>query len=81
MVEGTAELADIIVPRPQPRARRTPLGGWLQASPQILAELPAEELERLGQLDLDRTRVQRNTDRPHFIDKMPNNWITSASSG
>ena len=75
MVEGTAELADIIILARglEPDERRSE-EAW-QAYPQILAELPPEELERLGQLYLDRTCVQRKTDRPHFIDKMPNNWI------
>lgn len=75
MVEGTAELADIIVLARslEPDERRSE-EAW-QAYPQILADTPAEELERLGQLYLDRTRVQRKTDRPHLVDKMPNNWI------
>ncbi|MFZ4382668.1 MAG: sulfotransferase family protein, partial [Sandarakinorhabdus sp.] len=29
---------------------------------------------RLGEEYLDRTRIHRKTDRPLFIDKMPNNW-------
>jgi tetratricopeptide (TPR) repeat protein len=74
-IEGTAELADIIVLARglEPDERRGE-EAW-QAYPQILAELPSSELERLGRLYLERTRIQRKTDRPHFIDKMPNNWI------
>jgi hypothetical protein len=29
---------------------------------------------RLGEEYLERTRIHRKTDRPRFIDKMPNNW-------
>ena len=31
-------------------------------------------LRALGEEYLERTRVQRKTDQPFFIDKMPNNW-------
>ncbi|MDB5687720.1 MAG: hypothetical protein JWR77_2309, partial [Rhizorhabdus sp.] len=34
---------------------------------------PADRL-RLGEDYIDRTRVHRQTDRPLFIDKLPNNW-------
>jgi tetratricopeptide (TPR) repeat protein len=73
MIEGTAELPDIHIlarslePNPHSRA------GW-ERYPQVLAELTADQLAELGRLYLDRTRVQRKTERPHFIDKMPNNW-------
>jgi tetratricopeptide (TPR) repeat protein len=74
MIEGTGELFDIHVlakslePGPQYRAP------W-DAYPAILAELSADELAELGRQYLERTRVQRKTDRPLFIDKMPNNWL------
>jgi hypothetical protein len=41
----------------------------------VLADLPATELRRLGQLYIDRTRARRNSDRPHFTDKMTINWV------
>ena len=71
-VEGTQELPDIAA-----LARR--LGGRKLKSdetayPESLGALSAEELKALGEEYLDRTRVQRKTDRPLFIDKMPNNW-------
>jgi hypothetical protein len=34
---------------------------------------PADRL-RLGEEYIERTRVHRQTDKPLFIDKMPNNW-------
>jgi hypothetical protein len=43
--------------------------------PEVLATLGAEELVALGQQYLDRSRIQRKTSAPFFVDKMPNNWI------
>ena len=36
--------------------------------------LSADEARKLGEEYLARVAVQRKTDRPHFIDKLPNNW-------
>lgn len=71
-VEGTMELPDLIV-----MARR--LGGKAvrradSTYPEMLADLSPEALRELGEEYLERTRVQRKTDRPFFIDKMPNNF-------
>jgi tetratricopeptide (TPR) repeat protein len=71
-VEGTQELPDILA-----LARR--LGGRKlksdeSAYPESLAALTAADIEALGEEYLERTRIQRKTDRPFFIDKMPNNW-------
>lgn len=71
-VEGTMELPDVTS-----MARR--LGGAKtrkdpSAYPEILATLSPEELKALGEEFLERTRVQRKTARPLFIDKMPNNF-------
>jgi len=65
-VEGTMELPDITM-----IARRLAERG---SYPKVVAELPAEELQALGQDYLDRTRIHRSEGRPFFIDKMPNNW-------
>ncbi|MFL6730406.1 MAG: tetratricopeptide repeat-containing sulfotransferase family protein [Sphingomicrobium sp.] len=74
LIEGTGELSDIHLLakslEPGPRYR----GPW-EAYPDVLAELPSERLAELGRQYVDRTRVQRKTDRPLFIDKMPNNWL------
>jgi hypothetical protein len=43
--------------------------------PGILKTMDRDALKDLGQEYLNRTRVQRKTDRPYFIDKMPNNWL------
>jgi len=60
-VEGTTELADIPA-----LATRVGLEG--------MAKLSADEARALGEEYLDRTRIQRKTERPFFVDKMPNNW-------
>ena len=41
--------------------------------PGILAELLPDQIKALGEEYIARTRVQRKTERPFFIDKMPNN--------
>jgi tetratricopeptide (TPR) repeat protein len=70
-VEGTRELADI------PRIVQTLQGRELDSDnpryPRVLAELPPEELQRLGQKYIDDTRVYR-TGKARFVDKMPNNF-------
>ena len=71
-VEGTMELPDIPA-----LARR--LGGAKPGSddaayPECLADLDPAALRALGAEYLERTRIQRKTGRPYFIDKMPNNW-------
>jgi tetratricopeptide (TPR) repeat protein len=72
-VEGTAELPDI------PRLVRELAGREEQASGapffEAVARLRAEELAALGEAYLASTRVQRKTDAPFFIDKMPNNCL------
>lgn len=65
-VEGTMELPDIPA-----LARRLGQG---DAYPECLAALDPRALSALGEEYLERTRIQRKTGRPYFIDKMPNNW-------
>jgi tetratricopeptide (TPR) repeat protein len=62
-VEGTSELPDIPT-----LARRD------AAYPEGVASYSPEKLRALGDDYLQRTRIQRRTDRPFFIDKLPNNW-------
>jgi tetratricopeptide (TPR) repeat protein len=63
-VEGTAELPDI-------PALVSKLGPY----PGAVLELSEPEREELGREYLKRARVQRRTQRPLFIDKLPNNWL------
>jgi tetratricopeptide (TPR) repeat protein len=71
LVEGTQELPDIIA------IARTL--GWQHKSgkrkyPESLESLDEDALRALGEKYLQQTRIQRKTDAPFFIDKMPNNW-------
>ncbi len=71
-VEGTMELQDMV-------SLARELGGKTQRSdvskyPDILADLSPDQLRTLGERYLARTRIQRKTSAPLFIDKLPNNW-------
>ena len=63
-VEGTSELPDM------PLLTRKP-GPY----PKGILEASADERQSLGEEYLRRASVQRRTDRPFFIDKLPNNWL------
>jgi len=63
LVEGTSELPDI------PALART-IAGY----PAGVATLSADELAAIGADYLRRAAIQRRTDKPFFIDKLPNNW-------
>lgn len=63
-VEGTSELADI------PTLSRKP-GPY----PKGILDASSDERRALGEEYLKRASVQRRTDRPFFIDKLPNNWL------
>ncbi|QTH22896.1 sulfotransferase [Rhizorhabdus wittichii] len=71
-VEGTGELHDIgqIARRLSGHSRRDQRSPY----PEALADLSAADVRALGEDYLARTRVHRHSDRPRFIDKMPNNW-------
>ena len=43
--------------------------------PASAIELSAEKRQEAGDEYLKRSAVQRRTDRPFFIDKLPNNWM------
>jgi tetratricopeptide (TPR) repeat protein len=62
-IEGTTELPDLPA-----LARKIP------NYPHGLKDLTAERARELGEEYLRRTAVQRRTDRPLFVDKLPNNW-------
>ena len=71
-VEGTMELPDIPALAQTISARA---GDAALHYPHALAALPPAELRRIGEEYLARTRIQRKTDRPRFIDKLPNNFL------
>ncbi|WP_205481238.1 tetratricopeptide repeat-containing sulfotransferase family protein [Sphingomonas arenae] len=64
LVEGTSELPDL------PALARSRPG-----YPESVLGLSADERKALGEDYLRRASVQRRTDRPFFIDKLPNNWL------
>jgi tetratricopeptide (TPR) repeat protein len=64
LVEGTSELPDL------PLLTRMP-GPY----PKGILEASADERRALGEEYLRRAGVQRRTERPFFIDKLPNNWL------
>jgi tetratricopeptide (TPR) repeat protein len=71
-VEGTQELPDVtmiarIIGKRTTRAESS-------AYPRALDKFGADELRAFGEQYLAQTRIQRKTDRPFFIDKMPNNF-------
>ncbi len=67
LVEGTMELPDLTsIVRTLGDGKRDYLG--------VLGDLDPARLAELGRDYVERTRVHRQTDKPYFIDKMPNNW-------
>jgi tetratricopeptide (TPR) repeat protein len=64
LVEGTSELPDVPA-----------LVGKLRKYPKDALELSPEERRELGEEYLKGAGVQRRTDKPFFIDKLPNNWL------
>jgi tetratricopeptide (TPR) repeat protein len=70
-VEGTHELADIQRLVHEFQGRDPELAN--PRYPRILADLTPEDVLKLGEKYLGDTRIYR-TGKPHFIDKMPNNF-------
>jgi hypothetical protein len=64
LVEGTTELQDI------PNLVRK-----VGAYPKDVLALDATARRELGEEYLKRASVQRRTDKPFFVDKLPNNWL------
>jgi len=75
LVEGTMELNDITS-----IARKLDISETEEQwgrYPEVIATLPPQRLRELGETYLAGTRVQRKTDAPFFVDKMPNNFLHS----
>jgi tetratricopeptide (TPR) repeat protein len=70
-VEGTMELADI--PRMVLDLQGREANGEDPRYPRVLGELPLDQFRELGERYISDTRAYR-TDKPRFIDKMPNNF-------
>jgi tetratricopeptide (TPR) repeat protein len=70
-VEGTMELPDIpAIAHREARAAGGAMRNWADA----VVAMDAGRLGELGAEFIDRTRGQRKTGKPLFIDKLPNNW-------
>ena len=72
-IEGTHELPELLTMAHELRALSD--SEDIGAYPNVLAGMSASALRGLGERYIERTRVHRKTGRPHFIDKMPNNYL------
>jgi hypothetical protein len=72
-IEGTMELPDVpeLVKRLN-RAGAEPNSG---SYPELLSGLDERQFASLGAEYVERTRIQRKTRKPFYIDKLPNNWL------
>jgi Tfp pilus assembly protein PilF len=72
-VEGTTELPEMTTMARDLRAlaESEDIGAYAD----VLAAMSPEALRDLGERYITRTLVHRKTNRPHFIDKMPNNFL------
>ncbi|MCC6918858.1 MAG: sulfotransferase [Alphaproteobacteria bacterium] len=71
-IEGTMELPNIIGLAKELSGKKTRTDR--SAYPDMLAALEPQRLCAFGEDYIARTRVHRRLGRPHFIDKMPNNF-------
>lgn len=71
-IEGTMELPEMMMIGSRLQSRVDE--GEFADLRAMMASLTPSDRSRLGEEYLDRTRVHRKTDKPLFIDKMPNNW-------
>jgi tetratricopeptide (TPR) repeat protein len=71
-IEGTEELFDI-ERIARELAPGEPPGSYMDK----VVALPPAKLAELGKHYIEATRRHRHTDRPHFTDKMPSNWVFS----
>jgi tetratricopeptide (TPR) repeat protein len=72
-VEGTMELPNMINMAQELRGEADEDEVAVHVT--VLAEKSAAELQALGEQYIERTRIIRKTERPFFIDKMPNNFL------
>jgi len=71
-VEGTMELPEMMMIASRLQGRVD--AGEFTDFGAMVASLEPADRRRLGEEYIERTRVHRRTDKPLFIDKMPNNW-------
>ena len=73
-VEGTTELPDIITMAKELREQAEAAEEEISYD-DVLATMNAEQLQAMGERYIETTRIHRKTDKPFFIDKMPNNFL------
>lgn len=71
-IEGTMELPEMMMIAGRLQSRID--DGEFPDFATMIASLAPDDRARLGEEYIDRTRVHRQTGKPLFIDKMPNNW-------
>ena len=72
-VEGTMEFPNIMSMAAKLGGKRIAGEAW--AYPDVLATLSAAESRVLGDQYIEQTQMHRKTNKPFFIDKMPNNFL------
>lgn len=72
-VEGTTELPEMITMAKDLREQADT--DEVAVYSEMLGSMSAAALRELGEQYIERTRIHRKTDRPFFIDKMPNNFL------
>jgi Flp pilus assembly protein TadD len=72
-IEGTKELAEISLLAGDVANKTNTRGKGLY--PESVGLLESADLEALGESYLRSSRMYRKTEKPFFIDKMPNNWL------
>lgn len=72
-IEGTSELPEMISLARE--LRNEAETGEIAAYAEILSSKSPAELRELGEQYLQRVQIHRKTERPYFIDKMPNNFM------
>ena len=72
-VEGTTELPEITTMASVLREQAD--SDEPAAYSEVLVSMDVNALRELGERYMERTRIHRKTDRPYFIDKMPNNFL------
>ncbi|MFD1104999.1 tetratricopeptide repeat-containing sulfotransferase family protein [Sphingobium olei] len=71
-VEGTMELPEMMVIAGRLQSRVD--DGEFPDFRAMIASLSRADRQRLGEEYVEQTRVHRQSGKPRFIDKMPNNW-------
>lgn len=72
LIEGTQELPDIGMIAQRIASKNNGSSGADFGAG--LAALSVKDRRRIGAEYIARTQIHRKTDKPYFIDKMPNNW-------